>query len=288
VLRLKAPAKINLTLEVMACRDDGYHALRSLMVPVGIYDEIAVEPAAARTFACADERVGADNSVVKALAAAACAPVAVRLDKHIPIGGGLGGGSSDAAAVLRAAMEGQIPRAGGAVDWLAAARSLGSDVPFFLAGTGALVEGTGERVTAVGSLPPWWTVVVRPPVDVATAAAYRMLDDEREGAPQATRPRSTSASLDAVEALQRRDFNAVVALLGNDFERVVLRAFPDVARAHAALAEASGGRALLSGSGSCSFALFETQAPAREAAARIAASVAQSFVAPFASGAQWR
>ncbi len=177
-------------------------------------------------------------------------------------------------------MEGQIPRAGGAVDWLAAARSLGSDVPFFLAGTGALVEGTGERVTAVGSLPPWWTVVVRPPVDVATAAAYRMLDDERERAPLATRPRSTSASLDAVEALQRRDFGAVAGLLGNDFEQVVLRAYPEVARAHAALAEASGGRVLLSGSGSCSFALFETQAPARAAAARIAAARrATAFVA---------
>ena len=92
MLRLKAPAKINLTLEVMTRRDDGYHALRSLMVPVGIYDEIAIEPAPAQTFACADERVGDDNSVVEALEAAACAPVAVRLDKHIPIGGGLGGG----------------------------------------------------------------------------------------------------------------------------------------------------------------------------------------------------
>ena len=94
--------------------------------------------------------------------------------KRIPVGAGLGGGSSDAAAILRAAIDGALgPLA--AQDWLADARALGSDVPFFLTGTGALVEGTGERVTALGALPPWWVVVLAPAVHVDTGDAYRRL-----------------------------------------------------------------------------------------------------------------
>jgi 4-diphosphocytidyl-2-C-methyl-D-erythritol kinase len=287
VLRLTAAAKVNLTLEVLARRGDGYHGVRSLIVPIGLYDEIAISPSERPAFACDDARVGAGNSVVAALAALDHAPANVSLTKRIPIGAGLGGGSSDAAAILRAAMRDELAVPDVPRDWLAIARSLGSDVPFFLTGTGALVEATGERVTAVGALPPWWVVVAAPPVAVDTAEAYRLLDDGRAGgAPQ--RARSTSASLAALEALQRADFDALCGALVNDFEPVVLGAYPAAARAHAALGEAAGSRALLTGSGACSFALFRNEDAARAAAARLDPAVATAYPAPLLADGDWR
>ncbi len=290
MLRLSAPAKVNLTLEVLARRGDGYHGVRSLMVPIARYDAIEIEAAAQGSFTSDDARVGLPNSVLAALDALGYGPARVHLVKNIPIGAGLGGGSSDAAAVLEAAMRGRLgaPLAHEPRDWIATARALGSDVPFFLVGTGALVEGTGERVTAVGALPPWWVLVAHPAVEVPTTDAYRLLDVERMNLAAATRPRSGSVSLAALEALQRGDFDAIVAALVNDFEPVVLRAFPPVAAAHAALAAAAETRALLSGSGSCSFALFRSEAQARNALGRLEPASAAGFVAPFAAADDWR
>jgi 4-diphosphocytidyl-2-C-methyl-D-erythritol kinase len=294
---LLAPAKINATLEILARRDDGYHTLRSVMLPLALYDRIELEPSAAGnapSFMASDPALAENNLVARALAAAGLGErFDVRLEKTIPVGGGLGGGSSDAAAVLRAAMEGDLgdvaPR-----DWIAAASALGSDVPFFLAGTGALVEGTGERVTAIGTLPEWWTIVARPHAFVPTADAYRRLDAARDAARDAgsastSRPRSSSPSLAAVDALQRRDFAAYTAALVNDFHDVILAAYPAVARAAQALAAAGARHVLLSGSGSCLFAAFPDEASARETTARVdRAAVETLFTVPFHHDAAWR
>lgn len=287
---LRAPAKINLTLEVLARQEDGYHRIRSVMAPIGLYDRIVVERAAVPSFTCDVPDLAVDNLVARALKAAACAPVRVALEKHIPVGGGMGGGSSDAAAVLRAAMDGTLARVEGAPpDWLAAARALGSDVPFFLVGCAALVEGTGERVTAAGSTPPWWCVVVRPEVDVPTAEAYRLLDARRAGSAHVTRPRSASVSLALLEALQRGDFASVRAQVHNDFHDVVLSAYPAIARACDALVDAGGAGARLTGSGSCVFALVEREDDARGIAREVdPRAAAEVFVAPLVSDERWR
>jgi 4-diphosphocytidyl-2-C-methyl-D-erythritol kinase len=287
---LLAPAKINVTLEILGRRDDGYHTLRSVMLPIGLYDRIELQPSEAMRLSVDDPALGTNNLVLRALESAGVRPPqSVVLHKEIPVGGGLGGGSSDAAAVLRAAMDGRLEAPNGA-DWLGIARTLGSDVAFFLAGTGALVEGTGDRVTAIGALPAWWTVVVRPRVSVGTADAYRQLDARRAsdgGWP--SRPRSTSASLAAVDALQRADFEALRTALVNDFHDVVLEAYPAVARAHAALGAAGAPGALLSGSGSCLFALFEDEAAARGCAARIDATTLEAvFTVPLHHDTAWR
>ncbi|HEY5350595.1 MAG TPA: hypothetical protein VIJ64_12705, partial [Candidatus Lustribacter sp.] len=107
---VRAPAKINLTLEILNRQDDGYHRLRSVMLPIGLEDEIAIEAAERFAFSCDPAQLTGDNLVVRALAAAgaAGAPLAVALRKHIPVGAGLGGGSSDAAAILRAAIAGAL------------------------------------------------------------------------------------------------------------------------------------------------------------------------------------
>jgi len=287
VVRIQvAPAKINLTLEVLARRDDGYHGIRTVMVPLALADELAIEPASAFSFECdrgdlSDER----NLAVRAVRALEVDPkVTLRLRKCIPSEAGLGGGSSDAAAVLRAAMEGAF----GPVarrDWIAVARSLGSDVPFFLAGTGALVEGTGERVTPIGVLPRWHVLVVKPPASVSTATAYAELD-KRE---RTVRPRRESISIRMVEALQRADFDAVEALVQNDFQETIAQLVPEVRATFDALREAGAGNALLAGSGSC----VVTIATDAERIARIERGLAlddgyRRFSTEFAATPAWR
>jgi len=287
---LRAPAKINLTLEILARRDDGYHNLRSIMLPIALHDEIVIEPAAAFAFACEPAALQADNLVVRALerVGLGSAPFAFRLVKQIPVGAGLGGGSSDAAAILRAAAAGTFgslaPR-----DWLADARALGSDVPFFLTGTGALVEATGERVTALGALPPWSIVLLVPDVHVATPDAFRRLAQARLANPAPLRPRNESASLRALVALQRGDYPAVIAAAVNDFEPVVRDTYPAVSAALDALRAAGAEHAMLSGSGGACFGLCRDAAAAQRLAAGVRVPPGASLaVVPFAPTAAWR
>ena len=284
-LILRAPAKINLTLEVLARRDDGYHGVRSVMVPLELADEMLVSPNPEFLFTCdRGELQDESNLAVIALRALGALP-AIRMDlrKRIPVQAGLGGGSSDAAAVLRAGMDGAFGPMPGR-DWLAMARSLGSDVPFFLAGTGALVEGTGERVTPVGALPAWYVLVVKPPVAVSTAQAYRALD----ASPRPQRPRDASVSLAAVEALQRADFERVESLLPNDFHEIAA-GMPEIRTALDALAGAGAKNALLAGSGSCVFALAPDRARAEEIARRLDLRPSyERWVSAFAPTPDWR
>jgi 4-diphosphocytidyl-2-C-methyl-D-erythritol kinase len=287
---VRAPAKVNLTLEILNRQDDGYHRLRSVMVPIALADEIAIEPAEAFRFRCDRAELGGDNLVVRAFAAAGLrdAPFDVTLEKRIPVGAGLGGGSSDAAAILRAALAGAFgpPHVR---DWVAEARALGSDVPFFLTGTGALVEGTGERVTALGALPPWWVVVLAPAVHVDTGDAYRRLAAARAAQPPPTRARADSASLRVLEAVQRGDFAATIAALTNDFEPLVAQTYAPVAEALRALRAAGAEHAMLSGSGGATFALCATENRARALAGALAPPPeARTFVVPFAADAGWR
>jgi 4-diphosphocytidyl-2-C-methyl-D-erythritol kinase len=289
VQSVDAPAKVNLTLEILARRADGYHALRSVMVPVALSDALDFSASERFAFSCDPPTLTEGNLVLRALARIERddAPLAVRLRKRIPVGAGLGGGSSDAAAVLRTAMRGTFG-AMPARDWLADARALGSDVPFFLADGPALVEGTGERVTALGAAPPWWVVLAVPPVHVSTADAYATLAQGRAAAPAPRRARSSSASVRCGAALQRRDYAAVIAAMCNDFEPLVSAAYPAVRDTLAALEAAGADRPLLSGSGGACFTLAPDERSAREVAARIAGTAAAVYVVPFAAGVSWR
>jgi 4-diphosphocytidyl-2-C-methyl-D-erythritol kinase len=288
--RLLAYAKINVTLEILARRDDGYHTLRSVMVPVALADELIVEPAASFHFECDPPSLAADNLVVRALEriGLGAAPLHVRLRKAIPAGAGLGGGSSDAAAALRMAIAGDfgpIPTR----DWLGDARALGSDIPFFLVNDGALVEGTGDRVTALGTLPPWWVVLAMPAVHVSTADAYGRLAAQRAAKPAPNRPRAGSASLRVVEALKDADFGAVCRAAVNDFEPIVAAAYPAVTQTLTALRAAGAKLAMLSGSGGACFALEARETDARALAARLALPAdTRVAVVPFAPTPGWR
>lgn len=281
---LRAPAKLNLTLEVLARREDGLHALRSVMVPVDLCDELRVEPSAQSAFACDVAGLQNNNLVERAMRALDVSGYRIELKKAIPTGAGMGGGSSDAAAVILAAQRGLFgtpPQ----IDYVTVARSLGSDVPFFLVQTAALVEGTGERVTALGPVPPWHAVVVKPPVSVSTAWAYAQVD----AAPRPSRPRNTSVSLQMGEALQRGEFERVLSLMQNDFEGALAPATPEIAAALDALRAAGAKQPLMTGSGSCVFTLAQTrnEADGIAAALRLPESY-RIFRCAFWSGEGWR
>ena len=280
---LQAPAKLNLSLEVLNRVSGGLHALRSVMVPVDLCDEIRIGPSKnGLQFTCNDTALQSDNLVERAYNALGLdGGATIELRKNIPTAAGLGGGSSDAAAILLAAQRGEfgtIPQ----IDYLATALTLGSDVPFFLAQTAALVEGTGERVTALGRVPDWHAVIVKPPVAVSTAQAYQALD-ERE---RAVRPRNSSLSLALGEALQRAQFDRVVDLLHNDFLEV-LATNAEIAQALDMLRKA-GGKPMLSGSGSAVFTLAQN-AKERDAIVNRIEPVPeyQIFPCAFWSGEAW-
>jgi len=195
-VKFRAPAKINLSLAVLGKRPDGFHEIESLMVPLTLADTLEIEPLGGDMdgmggmggieFSCSDPGLPADdgNLAVRAArrffeAAKLPASVRIRLTKEIPHGAGLGGGSSDAAATLAGlnAMHGS-PLSGEAVHALAA--EIGSDVPFFLAGSAALCRGRGERVEPVVFAESLPLLLVKPAFGVPTPWAYSRWKDSLE------------------------------------------------------------------------------------------------------------
>ena len=275
-----ARAKVNLYLRVTGRRDDGYHEIDSLFVRADLADRLWLTPAdedgleIAGPFAEAldGERAG-DNLVMRALSATREASgrsdrFHVGLEKNIPVAAGLGGGSADAAATLRAAA-GLLDFDG---DLASLALSLGADAPACLtdrptlvSGIGervrSLVSGIGERVAPAPALPPCALVLVNPRAPVSTAAAFA----RRRGGFSAPRPLDAPApSLDAL--------TAALAARGNDLEAAAIALEPTVAEALDALAiEPTVRLARMSGSGATCFGLVETLAEARSAADAITA-----------------
>jgi 4-diphosphocytidyl-2-C-methyl-D-erythritol kinase len=269
---LAAPAKVNLTLDVGARRPDGYHEIDSVVAVLARpADEVRVTPrsgARGVRLICKDATLPKDdrNHAVRAaqLFLDRFLPdepvtVYVRLAKRLPKEAGLGGGSSDAAAVLRALTELYPGRAEtSALRELSA--QIGCDVPLFLAGIGLVrVRGRGEIAEPLPSaLPPLHGVLVKPGVGMPTADAYRLLDGTANRPPGRATPRLLAALRDGVDAAE------LSACLSNDFEGVILPHFPAVAAAHRAVTEAGAVRALLCGSGSAVFGLARDRENARD------------------------
>lgn len=277
-LTLHAPAKVNLTLIVGARRDDGYHDVSTVMQTVGLYDTLTLSGGGSGlTMTCTDPDLPTDGSnLVLRAAALFCQelhlPVPdlhLHLQKRIPSQAGLGGGSSDAAAVLRALRTLYAPDiSDGRLETLAA--RLGSDVPFFIRGGTQLATGRGEVVSPLSPLTAGWFVVVKPDEGYSTAEMYRRLDE-----PGSVLVRNSRYMQDAVAA---NNVHAVAVELHNSFERVVpkdssLRTIKDALRAQGALGT------LLSGSGSAVFGLFDDQSAAAAAAEALKKTWPWVFVA---------
>jgi len=245
-----APAKINLFLHIIGRRDDGYHLLQTVFQFIDLYDHISLMPRKdgeiRRCYTLSG--VADDNDLVVRAArllqneAGVQAGVDINLEKNIPMGAGLGGGSSDAAAVLVALN--QLWRVGMSPRRLQSlGLSLGADVPVFVAGRAAWAEGIGERLQPLESLPQPWYALIVPTVHVDTKTVFCHGELTRDSVP-----------------IKIRDFAGGVR--GNDCEKVVFAQYPEIEQAAKWLGQYAPAR--MSGTGSAVFAAFESEWDAQQ------------------------
>jgi 4-diphosphocytidyl-2-C-methyl-D-erythritol kinase len=267
----KAPAKINLWLEVIRKREDGYHDISSLMLPISVYDHIEIEGRPGDgpiTIDCASPKIP-DEPVIPSdernlawraaelymKASGIKAGIHIDLKKDIPSGAGLGGGSSDAAGVL-AGLNTLFENAVSFADLERLAAGLGADVPFFLHRRAALATGIGENLQPVDIVPGSPLLLIKPPVSVPTGWVYRNLKLTK-GSPQIKLVCSGHGPWQLTDLVDR---------IQNDLESVTVPRYPVISEIKDYLIARGALAACMSGSGSTVFGIFETEQAAKEAA----------------------
>ncbi len=279
MLTLNAPAKINWFLKILGLRDDGFHEIHSLIQKITLYDEL--------TFAPSDDlrlKSGADIPVEENLVYRAAvmlkekynvsAGALIHLRKNIPMGAGLGGGSSDAATALvglNKLWDLNVPNG----ELCEIAAQLGSDVPFFLHGPISYAQGRGELLSPCKSLKKIKLLLIKPEDHVATAWAYKTLASERAGKSkeihEAAGSELTKKALKVnnirhfIRLFEEAEVNGLNEIVLNDLESVVMNGFPIIADIKAKLSGAGSKFSLMSGSGSTVFGVFETREEAEKA-----------------------
>jgi 4-diphosphocytidyl-2-C-methyl-D-erythritol kinase len=277
VLAGQAFAKVNLGLRILDRRPDGFHELRTVYQTISLADrlEVGFAPAAETSVSlhCSDPELETDDNLACRAArellhrVGATGAVAIDLEKRIPHGAGLGGGSADAAAVL-SALEQLLPQRPPAATVQAAAASLGSDVPFFLTGGRAVGVGRGEEVYPLPDFRETWMVLLVPTAPVATADAYRKLAAARGETLTPERKGLILSSFCARFRVSENTVSAADADWANDFEQTVFEGLPALKLLKQRLLDAGAAKALLSGSGSALFGVFGDREQAEAARER--------------------
>ncbi len=304
MLRVTARAKINWTLDILGTRPDGYHRMDMLLSSVAWHDTLWVTQAEGLALEVAELGAGGQNAeaplhslqprshwmdaqatavpldeknlVMKAALAlrhaTGCEKGAhMRLEKRIPTGAGMGGGSADAAAALLGLCQLwglRLPQE----QLLALGLSIGADVPFLLTGGLCRVGGIGEVLTPLPCRHPFWLVVVQPCQGLSTPEIFRAFDSLPSR--QVVRPQTDQAQ----QALQQGDARQLALAMGNVMEPVSLQKRPDMGQALEALARQGALRAMMTGSGSAVYGLFETEEKARAAYEKLRGQWERMFV----------
>ncbi len=273
-MKIRAPAKINLRLRIVGKRADGYHLLDTIMLPVSLYDEISIKrgrkigknsaPKNRINVTCDDPLVplGRKNLAYKAASLLLNGKgikesVQIRIHKRIPIGAGLGGGSTDAAATLVGLN--RLFRLGYTLKGLEEMSStLGADVPFFVKGVPARARGIGERLTPLQGIPRLWLIILYPNFPVSTAWVYRNFSCKLTKAIV-----NTSINLRLGSPANFRK------LLVNDLEKVTVGRYPRIGLLKEELARQGAVGTLMSGSGSSVFGVFQSKRSAGRAFRRL-------------------
>jgi 4-diphosphocytidyl-2-C-methyl-D-erythritol kinase len=302
IVRL-AHAKLNLTLAVVGRREDGFHDLHSVFVPLTLADRLSLAPARASAREDSLHVTGldagplADNLVLRAITAARATvgdgparpptpSLATRLEKHIPVAAGLGGGSSDAAA----AFDGALEAWGAELDperRLRAAASIGSDVPFFLRGTPALVEGRGERLTPLKGVHGHpGILLVTPRVAIRTPDVFAVFDGIRGAGDGSVRMSSEHLAQELGNGLSATDLVARAGVLAsaNDLLPAAILVAPGLQGVKRALTRALGRAVGMSGSGPTLWTLYPSLAEAQAAANVVEAAVAAGTIPAIGDG----
>ena len=274
-MKIRAPAKINIRLRVVGRRKDGYHLLDTIMVAVSLYDDIEIRrlsgldkkkhgPDSRIEVTCDHPSVpsGEKNLVYQAARAFVQAygleaRLWIHVRKRIPVGAGLGGGSSDAAATLLGLN--RLFKAGLSNRSLKKlATRIGADVPFFLARSPARARGIGELLTVLRQFPRLWVVILYPRFEVSTAWVFGNY-----------RPTLTKARLNTSMTSSLRSCKKIAAMMVNDLETVTMRRYPVIRLLKEELARHGAAGVLMSGSGSSVFGLFESKRKAQRAFRRL-------------------
>ncbi len=254
---LSAPAKINWFLKIIGKRNDGYHDIKTLMQCVNLYDELIFEDAEELEIVSDLDIPLQDNIVFKAASrlkkyTSYGKGAKIILKKNIPVGAGLGGGSSDAAFTLL----------GLNILWslnltkkelILIASEIGSDVPFFFGGPFAIVEGKGEKVTPLKMHTNFYVLLVKPNLFISTTWAYSCYDN--------IKLELTKKTVDIkliLQALNNKDFNSLNTLLVNDFEKVVIENYPFINDIKNKIKEKGALVTSMSGSGPTVFGIFDS------------------------------
>ncbi len=303
VVRL-APAKLNLTLAVVGRRADGFHDLHSVFVPLALHDVLTLAPSgpAGRVDTLHVSGLDAgptdDNLVLRAIAAVRDAigagpgrpptpALAARLEKRIPVAAGLGGGSSDAAAAFDGALEAWGVDDLDAGRRLAAGAGVGSDVPFFLAGGPALVEGRGERVTPLTGVHGHpGVLLVTPRITVRTADVFAVFDGARGTGDGSVRMTSAHLAQELGNGLSTTDLIARAGVLAsaNDLLAAAILVVPELVGVRRALTRVLGQPIGMSGSGPTLWTLYPSLGEAEAAAAVVAAAVDDGTIPSIGDG----
>lgn len=266
MITVEGNAKINLTLDILGKRPDGYHEVAMVMQSIGLHDTLTLSKISSgieltldvpgleadeRNLAWRAARLLLDGEGVKG-------GVRIALTKRIPIAAGLAGGSADAAAVLRgvnALYELGLTQA----ELCAYGAKLGSDIPFTIVGGTMLATGRGEVLEALDPVPPFWVVLAKPKISVSTAWAYKRYDEQ--GAEQ----HPDNAAI--IQAIAKCDRAGIASLLCNVLERVTIKQYPVIAAYKEWMMEKGALASMMSGSGPTVFGLFSAEEEARRAAA---------------------
>jgi 4-diphosphocytidyl-2-C-methyl-D-erythritol kinase len=262
-LRLLAPAKINLSLEVLGKRNDGYHEVRMLMAGVSLADELTFKPAKGLKLTCdlPGLDLGSGNLVMKAAhalqRATGCDQGAlIHLKKRIPLGGGLAGGSTDAAATLKGLNTLWGTRL--SLDALRKiAATLGSDIPFCIESGWAFATGRGEKLKKLSLRRKLHLVLANPGFEVSTKWVYGSLLN--------VRPPKRNLTRAAFEAVQAKDLDALARAAVNDLEAVTAGRYKEIGQLKARMVDNGAQLARMSGSGPTVWGLFENEAAAEKA-----------------------
>ena len=261
----KAYAKLNISLDVTERRQDGYHNMVMVMQTVSLCDDITisfndsgrVQAQSSMSFIPGDERNLAVRAALRFLEASGNAGqgMRIKLDKHIPVGAGMGGGSSDAAAVLRA-LNNHYGRPLTVSELETLANEIGSDVPFCVAGGTALAKGRGEALEALPDIPSCRFVICKPEFSISTPELFRKLDQ--------TSLRAHPDTAGLVRAIEAGDLPGMCRRMYNVFEDVDDRRLRTVAEIKSILLDYGALGAVMTGTGSAVFGVFASEAATDE------------------------
>jgi 4-diphosphocytidyl-2-C-methyl-D-erythritol kinase len=271
--RVAAQAKVNLRLKVLAQEVDGYHSIETIFARIDLADDVVVRVGkSGKSLDCHGADLGPveRNLAYRAALAYEAATgwpdnFAIEVTKRIPVAGGLGGGSADAGAVLRA-LDALAPHPLGP-RLVTLAAELGSDVPFMtLESPFALAWSRGERIFALPTLPWHPIVIITPALPIATGDSYQWFAESRKFSGAVPQVGFTPTAF-VIEASAVRDWTRMAAIATNDFDAVIFHKFPELARSAASLRQHGAIISILAGSGSSVIGVFDDQKTAEKALA---------------------